>query len=188
MRVYRVQLDLNRFQFFAPEDQEVFKKQTLVFDGTPRLENWTPPGVYIYQPKLRRGNFLGTGVGGGAFVCDERAREELQTHFEMSGELLPLPHKGEMFHIVNVTQCINALDEQRTEWVIGRETRARIGIKRYAFHADRVPDTPLFKIPETDKSEILTAEGRFDPEDEFKPTVEQLGLTGLIFEQIWTDE
>ena len=46
----------------------------------------------------------------------------------------------------------------------------------------------LFKIPELHKSEILTVEGLLAPEDEFKYNVEQKGLKGLIFEQIWDSE
>lgn len=47
--------------------------------------------------------------------------------------------------------------------------------------------SPLFKIPETCNYEVLTCEGLKDPNDEFKGRIEQLGLTGLIFEQLWSD-
>jgi hypothetical protein len=176
-------VDVNRFQFFLPEDPAGHLDR-LTFDGTPKLPGWEPPGVYVYKPKLKRGNFL-SFMGGGALICDARAVEELREMLEMSGELLPLPHKGELFQTLNVTECVNVLDEEKTDWVIGQTTRQRIGIKRYAFHPERLPETPLFKIPETARAEILTTEARIDPEDEFKPAVERLGLTGLLFEELW---
>jgi hypothetical protein len=103
----------------------------------------------------------------------------------MSGELLPLPHKAEMLHVLNATECVNALDEDTTEWIYGKTTGTRIGIRRYSFYANRLLEGPLFKIPETSATDILTIEGMKDPDDEFKGRVEQLGLTGLRFEEIW---
>ena len=100
---------------------------------------------------------------------------------------MPLTHEGEQFFALNVTECINVLDNESTQWVYGQSTGARIRIEQYAFHADRLTETPLFKIPETSRSEILTVEGLKDPDDEFKSRVEKMGLTGLVFEEIWSD-
>ena len=90
--------------------------------------------------------------------------------------------------MLNVTGCFNVDRRGRTDWVVDEETKARIGIRRHAFHADRLPEVPLFKIPETCRAEILTVEGMKDPDDEFKPRVERLGLKGLIFKEISRDE
>ncbi len=99
--------------------------------------------------------------------------------------LLPLPFKDKLYHVLNVTECVNVLDDHKTEWLYENG----IGpIKKYAFHAGRLTEAPLFKIPETCRSEILTLEGIKDPEDEFKGRVERLGLKGLIFEEIWSNE
>jgi len=183
MKIFSVKVDVNRYQYFLPQDQ----KLRMVFDCTPKLPGWVPPTVYVYQPKHLRGNFL-SFLSSGALICDQTAFREMREFFEMSGELLPLPHAAELFHVLNVLECFNALDEERTDWVLGQETGARIGIRRYAFHRNRLPEVPLFKIPETCRGEILTVEGMKDPEDEFKPSVERLGLTGLLFRQIWSDE
>jgi len=102
----------------------------------------------------------------------------------MSGELLPLTYNKENFTVLNVTECVDALDDVNTKWVYGKGTRAKIKIAKHAFHQHRLPETPLFKIPQTSKSRILTVEGMKDPLDEFKPSVERFGLTGLIFKEI----
>jgi hypothetical protein len=80
----------------------------------------------------------------------------------------------------------NCLDHDKTEWEYGETTGKPIRIVRYAFHEDRMPESSIFKIPETGRSEILCYEGARDPEDEFKPFVERNGITGLKFTELWS--
>ena len=185
MKIYRVDTDVNRYQYLMLEDQSLALSEPMTFDGTPgKASGWTPPAVYIHKPKLIKGNFLDLWATGG-LVVDEVALDHLRDLLEMSGELLPLPHKNETFHVLNVTDCVNMLDEKRTRWRYGK---GRLPIDEYQFHADRITEAPLFKIPETSNYETLTATGLNDPEEEFKGRYERLGLTGLLFEELWTDE
>lgn len=98
---------------------------------------------------------------------------------------MPLSYNGEIYTVLNVTECINCLDQQNTEWVLGKDTETNLLIKRYVFHNNRFSESDIFKIPETCKSEILVVEGRKDPRDEFMYAVESADLKGLLFEQIW---
>ena len=101
----------------------------------------------------------------------------------MAGELLPLPYQGQEYTLLNVTECINCLDEEHTEWVYHLGTK--IQIAKYVFHPDRFSESTIFKIPQTRRGEILTVEGLKDPEDEFKYVVEKEGLKGIEFEMLW---
>lgn len=181
MRVYRLRFDVNNYQYFLPEREEDWP--TLYMDCSPRSNNWKPIPVYIYQPKLKRGNFY--SYTSGALITDPYATNILRTHFEKAGELLSLPYEEEVFTVLNVTECINCLDQDRTEWVYGKTTGERIKIKSYQFHLDRFSEFNIFKIPETCKAEILVVEGLKNPEDEFKYEVKSSGLQGLIFDMIW---
>ncbi len=100
---------------------------------------------------------------------------------------MPLPYENEVFTVLNVTECINCLDREKTEWEYAKGSGKKLWIKKYAFHHDRFSST-IFKIPETCMSEILIVEGLRGPEDEFKQTVEAAGLQGLIFEKIWEEQ
>lgn len=185
MKIYRVRPDVNKFQYFMLEDQTLELSDMMTFDGTPgKEETWVAPSVYIFKPKQKMGNFLALW-GTDALVVDETALEQLRDLLEMSGELLPLPYKDRLYHVLNVTECVNVLDDQRTQWLY---EKGRPPIKTYAFHKSRFTEAPLFKIPETCKSEILTFEGLKDADDEFKGRVERLGLKGLTFEEVWTDQ
>ncbi|MGE5265212.1 MAG: hypothetical protein ACM3S0_17675 [Acidobacteriota bacterium] len=105
----------------------------------------------------------------------------------MAGELLPLPYEGEEYTVRNVLECINCLDQKKTEWVYGQTTGERIEIKKYAFHRNRFSESRIFKIPETSKAEVLVVEWKEDSSDEFKYAVEEAGLRGLLFQTIWED-
>ena len=194
MKVYRVVPDVNRYQSFSLEkeaqERELsalrnFEETPMTFNGTPKADNWVPPGVFIYMPKLKNGNFPGFQYTQ-TLVVDETALEGLRDFLEMSGELLPLPYKDKLYHVLNVVPFVNALDDNKTQWVYGKNTGEKIRIDRYAFRADRLAGTFLFKIPET--NEILTCEGIKNPNEEFKGRVERLGLKGLLFEELWTDD
>jgi hypothetical protein len=186
MKVFRVIPDVNKFQKLFPRDEGIWATDILNFDCTPKMPDWMPPAVYVLQPKLKCGNFL--GLCASAFVVDRVAHDALSDLFEMSAELLPIGDASSEQFVVNVTGCFNVLDDANTKWVYGASTGAKIRIERYAFHPSRFTEAPLFKIPETSKVDILTVTGLKDPEDEFKHRVESAGLTGLLFEEIWSNE
>jgi len=56
---------------------------------------------------------------------------------------------------------------------------------RYSFYRGRVGLPTTFTVPETCTSELYVYEYEGDPDEEFKASVEDEGLTGLIFEEIW---
>ena len=182
MRIYRIRCDVNAFQSFYIDKARWHGDllAMLTFECSPRAAAYSPPPVFVLHPKLKAGNFY--YLCPGALVVDSTALDHLQDLLEMSGEMLRLPYKDCLFHLLNVTECINVLDERHAK------RRSSGTIEKYAFHPERLTETPLFKIPETCRAEILTCEGLKDPEDEFKGRVEQLGLKGLIFEELWSDE
>lgn len=185
MNIYRLRIDVNRFQSFFLERDEVWSLEDLLFDGKHRLESWSDPGLYVMHPKLKKGNFFGFGDASGTFIVDAKASEKLADLLEMSGELLPFSYKGDVFHVVNVTEVIDVLDEDRMQWVYRKGSGP---VKGYAFHANRLTETPLFKIPQENSTDVFTVEGLKDADDEFKNRVEQSNLSGLIFEKVWSSE
>jgi hypothetical protein len=184
MKVYRVVADVNQYQSLSPTDEEIWATERLTFDGSGRVKSWTAPEVFVLHPLLAKGDFM--HLAPGTIVARPRALELLAKQFEMAGEILPLQHEGESLGVLNVTECINALDEDRTVWLLDGGSGRRVFPKSYVFRSDRFTDAPLFKIPPTCRGELLTVEGLRDPEDEFKTLVEANGLTGLRFVELWS--
>jgi len=181
VRVYRIINDVDHYQYFLVQRKEDIPK--LIFDCTPRKAKWDPPEVFVLYPRHRVGDFY--QFDSSILITSPRATKALRWHLERAGELLPLPYEGSTYTLLNVTECIDVLDVNKSEFVYSPSGH-RIGIKRYAFHADRFTETSLFKIPQTDKSEILVVEGMFDL-GEFREAVEENKLKGLIFTELWND-
>jgi len=114
-----------------------------------------------------------------ALLANSRATEVVRTFFEMAGELLPIFYDGEEYTLLNVLECVNALDNKRTE--------KTTWITKYYFHSSRFSESSIFKIPEETVS-VLSLERDGCPECEFKACVEANGLTELIFEELWNSE
>ena len=174
MKVFKISRDY-RYQYFLPEDDHNHVLSSL--DATPRLANWNPPAVFVYEPKLMVGNFYNTGVN---LIADQRATDALRPLFEMAGELLPLDYKGQRFTVLNVMVCVDCLDHDKSEWRIG-PSGSRSLVKP-VFSPELLPPSPIFKIHDTIAT-FLT-EGLLAPDQEFREIVRREGLKGLKFEEI----
>ena len=186
MEIFRVRLDSNNFQRFLPVKADIWQTDILKMDCRPKVSNWKSPEIYIHNPKRTVGNFF--HLCSGAVVADELATAQLRSILEMAGELLPLSYGTADLSLVNVLECVNCLDQRKTEWMIGKTTGAKIRIIRYHFDKSRLSESTLFKIPETAAGEVLCVQGLKDPKDEFRSQVEAASLKGLIFEPLWSDE
>jgi hypothetical protein len=186
MKIYRLRHDANNYQSLSPDDPTIWETNRLEFDCSPKAKDWISPPVHSSAPALPEGDFW--TLGPGSLVVRPQATEKVRTHLELAGELLPVAYKMRNFTLLNVTECVDALDPSTTEWIIGEESGKKIMIERYGFFQSRVPESTLFKIPETCRGEILVVEGIKDPEDEFKHVVESTGMKGLFFELLWSDD
>jgi hypothetical protein len=140
--------------------------------------------MYCLKPLLRRGNFFYIGVPG-VLVADDEAMTKVGRFFKMSGQALPLDYDGEVLSYLNVTECINCLNQERSTWR-ENERGVRLGIAKYVFQPERFVHSPIFKIPETRTAEVLLVERPGHDAGSFKEIVEGEGLTGLEFEELWS--
>lgn len=185
MKVYEIRSDVRNFQWLFPDvpDSQILDYTT--FDGTSRIHSWQSPGVFCLKPLLQKGDFL--HFGSGNLLANQRAMGIVGTFFEMSGELLPLWYDNEQYTLLNVLECINCLDVEKSDWLRAADG-SFVEIRKYRFHVDRFTTSPIFKIPETRSASVLTWERDGCPESEFKACVESHGLSGLIFKELWDSE
>lgn len=180
MKVYRLRNDVNHYQYFLPEED--YDPLSLLMDCSPRLETWVPPGVFIYEPLHKPGAMYNFGAS--APIFSPHATEILRDFLEMAGELLPLPYEGEIYTLLNVTECINCLDQKRSEWHYNSSGERFGGPKRYVFYPTRFSESLIFKIPETHRGEVLLLD-REDGEG-FLDVVQAHGLEGFGLDLLWT--
>lgn len=182
MKVFKINTDSNNVQLVQPvveKDLEFFK-----FDCESRLPSWNSLEVYIHNPKTQPKDFY--SMPSGILVCNQRVLDVCLDLFEMAGEILPIQveRSGLELYILNVLQCENVLDYERTIWDYypsGRKGR----ILDYKFIKSRIGnESTIFKIPETDSIDIFCFADVKDREDEFYYIYHDNNLTGLIFEEI----
>ena len=139
MRVYRIRHDGNHYQSFKPKQPGDWRK--MVFDCSPKGGTWSPP-----QLTMETGQELGQVFKAGDFyqfssdmiITSPRATEILRPFLELAGELLPFQYQGVTYTLLNVTACIDCLDDEKSESSYSR-SGIRLHIKRFEFRLDRLP-------------------------------------------------
>ena len=138
---------------------------------------WEKLEVYVRQPTLKKPDIWQLA---NTLALEDKAAAKVQLCLDQAGQQFQLPFAGRKLIVLNVTYVIDCLNKKKSEY----DPDLPHMIDKYVFHADRL-DYSLFKIPQTQHGEILTVEGLASPDDEFKPLVEQHGLKGLRFEELW---
>src|SRR5437016_5316183 len=123
MEIFRIRLDSNVFQFFLPVDTTIWQTDVLKMNCKPKLLAWNPPRIYVHNPTHEPSNFLHLCSGG--LVTDTTATEKLRDVLEMAGGLLPLVHEDIPYYLLNVLECVNCLDQEKSVWVTGKTTKAK---------------------------------------------------------------
>ncbi len=182
MKIYRVDTDITSSQIIQRDD----RFDLFTFDCRSKIHEWLSEGWYIYNPIDASSNFY--SIPAATLIFDEAVYEsDLYTLLEKSGEVLPVTIDDRYYYFLNVTACINTLNKEKTTHFLYPDgSKGRL--KDYVFLPKRIGGNPLFKIPETRKTEVLCFEGVVDPQDEFKYTYDKLGLTRLEFVEIYDSE
>lgn len=182
MKVYRLRSDVNSYQYFLPaHDEDIGKLNT---ECQPLLDRWHPPQVYVYEPLHKPGDLYNFYLDTPIF--SPRASEVLRSHMEMSGELLPLPYKDQIYTLLNVLVCINCLDEERTQWAV--QDGVKLWPQKYVFHPNRFSESYIFKIPETYRAEVLIVDWEDDDEDGFVDALVEHQIVGYQLDYLWSSE
>jgi hypothetical protein len=186
VNVYRVEFDSLVYQSLYPVKDDLLWSDAFQFDGTAKRNSWKSPEVFSLRPwRLRPDLWNLESVAGIVFSVE--LTNELRPILEAAGELLPIRYGLESLSLLNVIASVDYLQPG----VPGPKTGQQPGegtSRRYSFDLARMPESSIFKIPETAETEILCSVGIRDPDREFKPVVERLGLKGLVFREVWPEE
>jgi hypothetical protein len=163
-------------------------EEHLEFKGLP-FHEWNPPEMRSPYPLHIAPDFWRLGTGRGAFAAGPKALAigSVNDILLAAGQLLPLPFNGQELMICNILECVDCIDEDKSEWQLKAKTNIRLFPTRPFFEWDWIPRSTLFKIPQC-PWDIFTWEHHYDPESEFKACVEANKLTGLKFEPMWSQE
>src|SRR5258708_13312911 len=58
VRIYLLTCDVNHYQSFLPENEDVWDTEMLTFDAAPKESDCSPPPVFVSHPTHHPSNFL----------------------------------------------------------------------------------------------------------------------------------
>ena len=142
--------------------------------------DWVPPEIVFESPRRRPqepGDFCEIL---GLMIFSLRARLALGTMLSEAGIFLPVTSKLGEFVGFRLDAVNDALDEERAtvNWStnVARTYRYASSISRYAFHTERLVNTPFFRIPVHWHLLVLHP---------FMQAARTAGLTGMTFCRVW---
>jgi hypothetical protein len=145
-------------------------------------ERWSPVEVKLVEidegQKLLPADF--PWLGAHALVMRSSAAEVVAAAVEGQAELLPLECAGADLWLLHVTQCCDALDEERSEIV--RFSSGRImTIRRYVFDPVALDGVRCFKIPQMPTGPVFLS-------GEVVDAVAAADLAGLGVDLVWESD
>jgi hypothetical protein len=189
VEVFKIKANPRLCSWVLPDDVSFTKQGNLFFEGLPK-EVWQPPKFYLQAPNKNQTDFFIIAAGAFAFNQSVMDHPMMAMFFEMAGEILPIElETGEPLYILNTTEVVNALDRDKTLFRKNPHTGVVVTVEKHFFKPDRFTQSPIFKIPETCRAEVLTFAGQFvNPYDEFIENYHASGFAGLEFTKLWSSE
>lgn len=151
MIIFELKFDSNKYGDLVAENDVLWESGQMIFDGFSK-ELWVPPRMRRYNPLLPRARCQ--RISSGAFGFWENSLPLYRDIAERVGQLLKIEVEKETVHCLNVTNVVNCLDKEKTEWAYGESTKKPISIKKFSFKKNLLPEARIFKIPETVRGSI----------------------------------
>ncbi|NQX71676.1 hypothetical protein HQN90_36925 [Paenibacillus alba] len=148
------------------------------FRGNSVKDIWQAPQVEEYKKKGKKYDFCHVYDNP---MFNDKAMKALHDLIKDDVEVLPYLHPKDTYYAINVLNVIDCLDRSMAVLDIDEKYNVVRNINKYTFHEERIEHAIIFKIPENLRSEIFVT-------DIFKEKVEQAGLTGFRFAEIWDSE
>ncbi len=182
MKLYRLSANLNAYQTLLLEAEAVMPLYRRL-SGAPLPPDLGPLPVSV-PPKERirpLGDF--PGLTSHIPVFSPRAVEALGPLLAAAGEMAPLAGAPNLagFTALNITRVVDMLDLAHSDVKRFSSSGRIMRILRYAFLPERLAGSTLFKLPQTLLQEAL-ATGYFAAQ------AAAAGLSGMVFELLWTDD
>jgi hypothetical protein len=175
--VYRIRFEGSRFQALAYDlpnpDMRLWH-----FGGQSKADSWIPQPVFIDRPRAEPPDIWHL-FGAAVLVMSRETIVNLEPFVSAAGELLPLIVSGwnERLFALNILEDIDCIEPS---------AYSLDDLELYPhFIEHRLPESGLFKIPQTDTVDIFCLD-RDEDLDTFPGRIQAHGLRGIAFQRIWS--
>lgn len=179
MKIWQLQPDNDNYESLQPVNYPSVEEMQS-FDGRPKKDTWIPLKVERMHP----GSGLELSDTPLLFlpVFSKRAVDILLPLIQDSVELLELDFPERQYLAVHVTDVLNVIDYDKSDYVMFSDNKKIMLFEKYAFRmCGELKSSHIFKIVDEPLRWAFVSE-------EFKRTVEENGLTGFDFKLVWDSE
>jgi hypothetical protein len=145
------------------------------FDGRKHSENWSPFAVKAIEVK-NDSDF--PSLSPGVPVLTDQAITILEQYLQGNTEILNLKSRVGNYSIINVTNVIDCIDYDKSDFKRFKSSGEIMKFFKYCFIADKIAGAHIFKITDLPHGYVFVS-------DDFKTKVEQSGLVGYEFIKVW---
>jgi hypothetical protein len=184
MAIWRIDQDSKKYQgLFVKNPQDSLVLGDL-HKTQPLANTWVPLEVVddaeVYQglkvqPIWGISNFPGLYI---IQAWDQRAVDILKPLIANQAEILPLKHPTSIYYAIHIIEVIRCLDYDRSEFTYWMDGNIR-KITKFVFKDSCLDGKHMFTFAEGNYSDQFVS-------DEFKCTVEENNLVGLVFTPVNT--
>ena len=189
MRVYRMKADLaeKNVSFLDLLDQEAFMKfNKELRRGLPVSDAFRFVELERDKSNPREKEFMDCSklwITTGIVLFNQKAKDCLEGVFGDYVEFVPAKYQDDIYYIVNVLNIIDGLNYEKSEFEKLDDGRP-YSINKFSLRPNMVNNISIFKLfleESIYSTEIFVSQ-------EVKDIVEENGLTGFSFEEVWRDD
>ena len=189
MRIYRMKADLaeKNVSFFCLLNHEVSEKfADELWDGNSVSDEFRLVELERDKSKTRETEFMDCSklwIAVGIVLFNQKAKDCLEGVFGDYVEFVPAKYQDDIYYIVNVLNIIDGLNYEKSEFEKLDDGRP-YSINKFSLRPNMVNNISIFKLfleESIYSTEIFVSQ-------EVKDIVEENGLTGFSFEEVWRDD
>ena len=176
MRVWKLGCDVNHYENLIWADSEYDISFIQSFNGTSKEKEWAPIELKCMYSNREFSNT--PGLSAHIPVFDKKAVDILKNYLRGSAEILPIICENTEFYAINVTNVVDCIDYETSEYRTFRDGKRIMRFIKYAFDEKKVENIHIFKIKDEPLRSPFVS-------DEFRKKILESNLTGFEFEMVW---
>ena len=180
MRIWMLINEADEYAWFEPAEKWDWNRMRS-FDGRNHKETWEPIKIIRMEPELEQefGDF--PCFSDGVQIFSDRVIDVIEEMIGNSVEFLPTITDEGVFWLVNITNVVNCIDYEKSQFRSFSSSGRIMVFEKYSFVEEKVRNEDIFRIVDMPYYRPFVS-------DRFKEVIEANDFKGFIFKLVWDSE
>jgi len=181
VKIWKLGRDVDNYESLAWGDNEFDIDLNYIqsFNGDSKEKNWIPIHLKRMSEDIEFSNT--PGLSAHIPVFDKKAVDVVREYLIGNAEILPVLCGDKEFYIINVTNVMDCIDYELSEYKTFRDGVRIMRFIKYVFIEDKVENVHIFKIKDESLRSPFVS-------DAFRQKIIDSDLTGFKFELVWDSD